>query len=114
MDIKSPLRKYEEVTNLKSQKSNLKIKESIPKSIKMIMNSGIDYEFRTTIVKPLHQIEDFKEVGELIKGAKRHYLQNFAQSKHVLKDNNFEPFSEEEIEKAKNIMLPFVDELAIR
>ncbi|MGC8971837.1 MAG: anaerobic ribonucleoside-triphosphate reductase activating protein, partial [bacterium] len=45
MDIKANLEKYNDVTH-----SNVDI-EKIKKSIDIIMHSGIDYEFRTTIVR---------------------------------------------------------------
>lgn len=51
--------------------------EKITKSRDLIMNSGVDYEFRTTIMPKLHNIEEIKKILAFIKGAKRYYLQNF-------------------------------------
>jgi pyruvate formate lyase activating enzyme len=45
------------------------------------MTSGIDYEFRTTVVKSQLSFDDFDEIGNLIKGAKKYYLQKFVPSK---------------------------------
>ena len=54
----------------------------ILKSIKIIMNSGLDYEFRTTVVKGMLSVEDLVEVGrELIRGARHYFLQKFIPSK---------------------------------
>ncbi|MEI7604301.1 MAG: anaerobic ribonucleoside-triphosphate reductase activating protein [bacterium] len=88
MDIKAPLDKYEKIAK---SKVNL---DKIQKSIDFIMNSGIDYEFRTTIVENLLSKEDICEIGEkTIKGAKKYYLQNFIPTKaadpECLKDKSY-------------------------
>ena len=41
------------------------------------MNSGIDYEFRTTLIKEYHSEENIRLIAEWIKGAKRYFLQKF-------------------------------------
>lgn len=71
MDLKAPEEKYEEVTG-KSISFN-KIKQSV----KMIMQSGLPYEFRTTVVPSLLNKEDIDEMGKIIKGADKWYLQKF-------------------------------------
>ncbi len=75
MDIKAPLEKYSEITNVKVNTDN------IQKSIKLIMESPVEYEFRTTVVKSQLTFEDFEKIGQLLKGAKRYYLQKFVASK---------------------------------
>ena len=47
----------------------------IQESVSLIMSSGIDYEFRTTVTANLHEEEDFDSIGELINGARAYYLQ---------------------------------------
>jgi pyruvate formate lyase activating enzyme len=49
----------------------------INRTIEMIKNSGIDYEFRTTIVPSLHEEADIREIAEWISPAKRWALQQF-------------------------------------
>lgn len=51
--------------------------ERIEESVELIMNSGIDYEFRTTVVPTIHAEEDFVEIAKWIKGAKNYYLQEY-------------------------------------
>ena len=75
MDIKAPLYKYSEITRV-----NVNC-ENIQKSIDIIMNCGIDYEFRTTVLKSQLTFGDFEKIGQLIKGAKKYYLQKFVASK---------------------------------
>ena len=71
MDIKAPLKKYNEITriNIDTQK--------IEKSIEIIMNSKVDYEFRTTVLKSQLNYSDFEEIGQLIHDAEKYYLQKF-------------------------------------
>ena len=81
--MKAPLDKYEETVSVKFDCDNIK------KSVKIIMNSGLPYEFRTTVVPGLLVKEDFSKMGELIKGATKWYLQNF-KSDTGLVDTNYQ------------------------
>lgn len=81
--------------------------EKIKNSIELIMNSNIDYEFRTTIVPLLHSDETIIEIARYIAGAKKYILQNFSPLEKTL-DPSFQkikPYSDEKIqelsEKAK-------------
>jgi len=75
MDVKAPLAQYSNIV------ARPVILNDIKKSIEIIKNSGIDHEFRTTIVKSLLSKEDILEIGELVTGAKRYYLQKFIPTK---------------------------------
>ncbi len=69
MDIKTTPEKYKLVGF-----NNYKL---ISESISLIMQKAPDYEFRTTCVKPIVEVCDFKEIGSWLNGAKRFYLQHF-------------------------------------
>ncbi len=77
MDIKNSQTNYNKAIGLKFD-----IKK-INKSVKMIMESGIDYEFRTTVVPGIHSEKDFEQIGKWIKGAKAYYLQEYREQ-HIL------------------------------
>ncbi|MFA5926640.1 MAG: anaerobic ribonucleoside-triphosphate reductase activating protein [Patescibacteria group bacterium] len=109
-DIKAPLKRYREVSRSLIQN----LEEKVTRSIDLIMNSGIDYEFRTTIAKPLHSMGDFDGMGEMITGARLYFIQNFVQSKHNDEAMKMQPFSGEELEQAKLIMQRYVKEVGIR
>jgi pyruvate formate lyase activating enzyme len=109
MDIKAPLEKYQKIANAPC--NTLKIQ----KSIDLIMNSGIDYEFRTTVVKSQLNFEDFQKIGELIKGAEKYYLQKFIPSKIL--DNSLygeKSYSNEEFEKICKMLKKYVQEVDFR
>jgi pyruvate formate lyase activating enzyme len=94
--------------------TNNKLVANIKRSIDLIMKSGIDYEFRTTVCHPIHEVNDFEEIGKLIEGAKRYFIQNFVKSKHIDKHQKFEAFSDQELDKAKAIMKKYINEVALR
>lgn len=56
----------------------------IEKSVQFLMEGKVDYEFRTTVVKELHNKADFDEIGRWLKGAKRYFLQSFKDSGDIL------------------------------
>lgn len=72
MDIKNDFKNYEKIVNVKFDVSK------IQKSIDVIINSGIDYEFRTTAAPGVTK-EDILNISEYIKGAKKYYLQVFQE-----------------------------------
>lgn len=82
MDLKAPLDRYEEVVGVKVNCNN------IQKSVKIIIDSGLPYEFRTTVVPGLLSSVDFEAMGRTIEGAGKWYLQNF-KSDTELVDGNF-------------------------
>ena len=74
MDIKNSPRKYAQTAGLTPEHFDL---DRITKSIALLMEGSVDYEFRTTVVKELHEETDFEQIGEMIPGAKRYFLQSF-------------------------------------
>ena len=72
MDIKNSPSLYAQTSGVKSV--NL---DNIKKSISIIMKKAPDYEFRTTLVKEFHENMDYDQFFELVKGAKRLFLQKF-------------------------------------
>ena len=54
--------------------------DAIKESISLLMGGSVDYEFRTTAAKGYVLPEDFEGIGKLIAGAKRYFIQGFADS----------------------------------
>lgn len=111
MDIKASPEQYPKLTKVAATHF-----ESIQKSKDFIMSCGIDYEFRTTIVKETHSQKEIEALTNFIKGAKRYFLQNF-QNKGGCIDpefNDYTSFSEQELESLKSIALNQVHFCGIR
>ena len=109
MDIKTSLDKYEKAVGVKI---NL---ESIKQSAEIIKNSGIDYEFRTTVVPGLVEKSDIEKIGEWLKGVKKIALQQF-QNKKVL-DKEFEkiqPYPDETLKEFKKNLERHIKNVELR
>ena len=57
---------------------------AIEESIRLIQESGIAHEFRTTAVKGIHTVEDFAEIGRWIGGDELYFIQSFQDSGNLL------------------------------
>ena len=79
MDIKNCREKYAETVGLKSLELS-----RIEESVDFLKSGAVDYEFRTTVVKEFHTVEDIRSAAEWIKGAKRYFLQNFVDSGNLI------------------------------
>lgn len=108
MDIKAPLDKYSTITN-----SDVNT-EKIQRSIKLILNSNIDYEFRTTILSSQLTINDFEKIAKMLKGAKKYYLQKFNAKNPIYDEtlSNEQTFTDTQFKKVIEILkytIPFVE-----
>lgn len=75
MDIKNCKEKYAETIGLK----NFDI-TPVEESMALLKESGVDYEFRTTVTANFHTIDDIEKLAQWIEGTPRYYLQNFVDS----------------------------------
>lgn len=75
MDIKNCKDKYNLTVGIET--SDL---TKIEESVNFLLEGGIDFEFRTTVVKELHTLQDIENIAKWISGAPRYYLQNFTDS----------------------------------
>jgi pyruvate formate lyase activating enzyme len=91
MDIKAPFEKYHQMAGRDVDTDDIR------RSIEMIMASGIDYEFRTTMVKPLHVLEDIVTMAQQLEGAKKYVLQAFVDKVTLAECEEYIPFSQEEL-----------------
>lgn len=109
MDIKAPINKYREVTKADLDYGNVKA------SIDIIMNSGIDYEFRTTICKELLNLKDIADIAEEIKDSKRFIIQNFRDGETILiGENHLTPFLKDELKEIHKAIQGNFSEFKIR
>lgn len=96
MDIKDNLSSYEKIINYNTNISLIK------QSIKLIKESKIDHEFRTTIIKEYHNIENIKSLLKDFKN-ENYYLQNFVDSENVLV-KNLHGFTNDELKNIEKII----------
>jgi pyruvate formate lyase activating enzyme len=101
MDVKAPLNpdKYSDLAGV-----NLNgVMADIEKSIKLLIDSGIDHEFRTTVVPGVHTVEDIESISKSLAGANRYYLQKFQPNTRFDDLNKNHPQSDEKMEELAKI-----------
>lgn len=111
MDIKAPLaeKKYNKTTGTKGLLSKVK------KSIEILEKSGVDYEFRTTVVPGFHSKDDILEIAKFIRKTKKYYLQNFRPEKNINKKlEKIKPYPEEFILEIQRAIAPFFEICLVR
>ena len=74
MDIKNSPERYAESVGLDPMRFDI---EPIRESISLIMGSGLDYEFRTTVATELFDESSIAGAARMIVGAKKYFLQAF-------------------------------------
>ncbi len=109
VDIKNSPEKYAVTAGL----NELDL-EPIKKTVYMLVNGTVDYEFRTTVTQELFEKEDFFRIGEFIKGAKRYFLQQFKDSGNLIEEDFFSACDKETMEEYAEVVRPFVGEVHIR
>ena len=110
MDLKAPEKKYAAVTGVKG------LFKQVEKSVKLIMESKLPYEFRTTVAPGLIDKDDIPAMGKLIRGARLWYLQNF-KSNLDLVDSGLKgkvPYNSRQMNEMAEIGRRFVKKCEIR
>ena len=121
MDVKASKDNYARAVGLESSFSI----EPIERSVELLKNSSIVYEFRTTVVKGLHAVEEFDEIGRWLSGCRAYYLQGFQENESVLavrlgkpesvaEGNRFERFFRGDMEQMAALARKYVEKVIIR
>jgi len=116
MDIKADKENYDLLTGVES---NL---EDIEKSIKLIIDSGKDYEFRTTVVPGKHDGKVIENMGKWLSEfngneLKKFSIQNFVPRKGKMVDDDYEKvksFEKQDLDKFKEILDNYFEKVGIR
>ena len=108
MDIKNCREEYAKTCGL----SKMDISK-IEKSVEILMQGGVDYEFRTTVTKELHTPDDFAKIGQWIKGAKRYYIQSFVDSGDIILEG-LNPLDLQGLKALLGAVLPYVPSVELR
>ncbi|MCX6652532.1 MAG: anaerobic ribonucleoside-triphosphate reductase activating protein [Methanomassiliicoccales archaeon] len=110
MDLKAPLDDlYEDVAGTKVDLAKIK------RSIETIMSSGLDYEFRTTIVPVLLKDQDYERIAAYIGTARKYALQHFRPQNTL--DPNFsvlDPSDDDKVRAIAGRCKPYVRKIVIR
>ena len=108
MDIKNSKEKYAETIGLKEYDLS-----NVEKSVAILLEGKVEYEFRTTIVAEYHTTQDIVAIGNWIQGAKRYFLQNFVDSGNLI-GSDMHAVSKEFMKELQIEAAKFVEKVELR
>ena len=107
MDIKNAPMRYSKTAGVKVDL------EKIDRSVRLLEDSNVEHEFRTTIMKEFHDEESMEEIGHWIAGCKHYFLQRYIDNEHCI-EHGFHPISKEKAEVLQRIVARYVPSVALR
>ena len=114
MDIKNSTEKYSMtvglISNSEFQISNL---SAVHESASLLMENRVDFEFRTTLVKELHNSEDIESIGRWLSGTEKYFLQTYRDEGDLIV-GGFTAFTPEETKELLDILKAYIPNAEIR
>ena len=108
MDIKSSPESYAKTVGIDSFDL-----APVRKSVDLLMKGNTPFEFRTTVVKELHTLEDIVSIGKWIQGAPQYFLQLFKDNGGNLQ-SGLNPWDEKTMHAFLEAVKPYVCHAAVR
>ena len=108
MDIKNCLPKYPMTVGLDTFDTR-----PVQESVQLLMRGGVDYEFRTTVMRPYHTAADMEAIGHWLDGAKRYFLQTLVDSGNLI-GRGMTPFTPDEMQGLAALARPFFGTVEVR
>lgn len=108
IDVKQSASKYETLCGAGASF------EKTAESARLVIESGIDHEFRTTVAKGEHTAADIEEIARTLAGARRYFLQNYRPGNVLDADFRASSFETRELVELVEKASAFVDEVRMR
>lgn len=108
MDIKNRLEKYSEIVGVPGFDT-----APVEESVRLLRNSSVDFEFRTTMVREFHAPDDILAIGRWLEGSPRYFLQNFVDSGNLV-GHGCHAFTPEELQHFALLAKPYFTQVALR
>ena len=108
MDIKNSLSKYGVTVGIENFNTS-----PIEESVNILKNSGIPFEFRTTLVKNFHTETDLEQIGNWLGSDVKYFLQSFKDSGDLI-ESSLVGFDENEMKNLLKVLKPLVPSAEIR
>lgn len=85
----------------------------IEESVGILKGDKVPYEFRTTVVKGIHSIEEFEEIGQFLAGSRAYYLQQYRENDNVIVQG-YDAFSKADMESMALLARKYIDKVVLR
>ena len=108
MDVKNSSERYPETVGVPGLDLT-----PVRDSVAWLLEGHVEYEFRTTAVRQLHDAASFQAIGRWLQGARRYYIQNFVDRDTVLQAG-LSGFEKAELEAFASLVRPFVERVEVR
>lgn len=66
-------------------------------TMQILAQGNVDYEYRTTVVCPLHTTQSLVQLAQWIKGCPHYYLQQFVDSGELIAPNGLSAYSQQQM-----------------
>ena len=108
MDIKNSLLKYGMTIGVPGFDT-----KGVQESAAILLDGSTDYEFRTTVVREFHELNDFELIGQWIEGAKAYYLQQYTV-RDTVPDKSLTSPTEEDMRLYLDVVKKYVPNAVVR
>lgn len=107
LDVKTSLEKY--------QRLGANDTDELLRTVEILKTDKVKYEFRTTVVPGLVEMEDVRRICEVVKGAGTFAFQQFVSGDTLDKDfSALEPYSREVISGYADVMKSYAEDVILR
>ena len=108
MDIKSSLHNYGKAIGIDDFETS-----QVEESVAYLLTDVVPYEFRTTVVRKLHTVDDFHSIGKWLQNADKYFLQKFKYSEGV-PDKNLSECNDKEMKEFCEILTTYNIDASLR
>lgn len=98
MDIKNSQKKYAQTAGKK-----LLDLSAVNESVAFLIGGNVPYEFRTTVTKDFHNLEDLLDITRWISGCDAYFLQQFVDSGNLI-DSQVSGYTNEELREIYKVV----------
>ena len=115
MDIKNSPDKYLITAGLSADgvAKGAELLEKVKQSASILMQGRVDFEFRTTLMKELHTVEDMEAIGQWLRGPAKLFLQTYREEGDLI-IGGFTPFARGETEALLAALRKYLPNAEIR
>lgn len=110
MDVKNCRSRYAETSGMDEEAFSY---EPIAESIRILKESGVEHEFRTTVVREFHDEEALTEIAQMLGSGEMYFLQQFVDSGNLIQ-TGFHAYDKEEMEQLLHAVRKYVPQAQLR